>query len=292
MIVLDTPPVLATADAGIVASLTDGVLLVVRAGATDRNAAAASLPASRQRRRARGRDRAERSRRPGREGRRLLLSLRLRGGGAVGRRRRRMTQRSPGTWSRPAEAAVAAPASGAVDCGGTRRSRWPLGNHGGRLHQHVVFHRAPGTARERSRGHAADEHRDRRPRRPRQEHGHRPAAGRHPLAARGQARAGAGPVRAQLEAVRVRLPARRAQGRAGPGHHHRRGPGVLQERRPAVPDPRRARPHRVPEEHDHRRGPRRGRAAGHRRRRGRPGELPAPRLHGVDARRPRSSPSW
>jgi len=33
------PPVLATADAGIVASLTDGVLLVVRAGATDRNAA-------------------------------------------------------------------------------------------------------------------------------------------------------------------------------------------------------------------------------------------------------------
>ena len=39
IIVLDTPPVLATADAGIVGSLTDGVLLVVRAGATDRNAA-------------------------------------------------------------------------------------------------------------------------------------------------------------------------------------------------------------------------------------------------------------
>jgi tyrosine-protein kinase Etk/Wzc len=39
IIVLDTPPVLATADAGIVASLTDGVLLVVRAGATDKNAA-------------------------------------------------------------------------------------------------------------------------------------------------------------------------------------------------------------------------------------------------------------
>src|SRR5207244_1502389 len=37
--VLDTPPVLATADAGIVASLTDWVLLVVRAGTTDRNAA-------------------------------------------------------------------------------------------------------------------------------------------------------------------------------------------------------------------------------------------------------------
>ncbi len=39
IIVLDTPPVLATADAGIVGSLTDGVLLVVRAGTTDRNAA-------------------------------------------------------------------------------------------------------------------------------------------------------------------------------------------------------------------------------------------------------------
>ncbi len=39
IIVLDTPPVLATADAGIVASLTDGVLLVVRAGTTDKNAA-------------------------------------------------------------------------------------------------------------------------------------------------------------------------------------------------------------------------------------------------------------
>jgi Mrp family chromosome partitioning ATPase len=39
IIVLDTPPVLATADACIVASLTDGVLLVVRAGHTDKNAA-------------------------------------------------------------------------------------------------------------------------------------------------------------------------------------------------------------------------------------------------------------
>jgi tyrosine-protein kinase Etk/Wzc len=39
IIVLDTPPVLATADAGIVGSLTDGVLLVVRAGYTDKNAA-------------------------------------------------------------------------------------------------------------------------------------------------------------------------------------------------------------------------------------------------------------
>ena len=39
LVVLDTPPVLATADAGILASLADGVLLVVRAGQTDRVAA-------------------------------------------------------------------------------------------------------------------------------------------------------------------------------------------------------------------------------------------------------------
>jgi succinoglycan biosynthesis transport protein ExoP len=39
LIILDTPPVLATADAGILAGLADGVLLVVRAGRTDRNAA-------------------------------------------------------------------------------------------------------------------------------------------------------------------------------------------------------------------------------------------------------------
>jgi Mrp family chromosome partitioning ATPase len=39
LIILDTPPVLATADAGILASLSDGVLLVVRAGQTDRGAA-------------------------------------------------------------------------------------------------------------------------------------------------------------------------------------------------------------------------------------------------------------
>lgn len=39
LVILDTPPVLATADAGILGSLTDGVLLVVRAGQTDRAAA-------------------------------------------------------------------------------------------------------------------------------------------------------------------------------------------------------------------------------------------------------------
>jgi polysaccharide biosynthesis transport protein len=39
LVILDTPPVLATADAGILGSLADGVLLVVRAGQTDRIAA-------------------------------------------------------------------------------------------------------------------------------------------------------------------------------------------------------------------------------------------------------------
>jgi len=39
LVILDTPPVLATADAGILASIADGVLLVVRAGQTDRVAA-------------------------------------------------------------------------------------------------------------------------------------------------------------------------------------------------------------------------------------------------------------
>jgi Mrp family chromosome partitioning ATPase/uncharacterized protein involved in exopolysaccharide biosynthesis len=39
LVILDTPPVLATADAGILASVADGVLLVVRAGQTDRVAA-------------------------------------------------------------------------------------------------------------------------------------------------------------------------------------------------------------------------------------------------------------
>jgi Mrp family chromosome partitioning ATPase/uncharacterized protein involved in exopolysaccharide biosynthesis len=39
LVILDTPPVLATADAGILGSIADGVLLVVRAGQTDRVAA-------------------------------------------------------------------------------------------------------------------------------------------------------------------------------------------------------------------------------------------------------------
>ena len=83
IIVLDTPPVLATADAGIVASLTDGVLLVVRAGATDRNAA---QRAYQQLANVGGRVVGTVLNDPGRRGREgglLLLSLRLRGGRAV-----------------------------------------------------------------------------------------------------------------------------------------------------------------------------------------------------------------
>ena len=46
---------------------------------------------------------------------------------------------------------------------------------------------------------------------------------------RGQARAGPRELRAQLQAVRVRLPARRAEGRAVPGHHDRRRARLLQD---------------------------------------------------------------
>ena len=83
IIVLDTPPVLATADACIVASLTDGVLLVVRAGTTDKNAAQrAYQQLSNVGARVVGYG-AERSGWGGREGRRLLLPVRLRRAGAV-----------------------------------------------------------------------------------------------------------------------------------------------------------------------------------------------------------------
>ncbi len=91
-------------------------------------------------------------------------------------------------------------------------------------------------------------------------------------------------MRAQRQAVRVRVPPRRAQGRAGPGHHDRRRARLLQDREAPIHHHRRARAHRVPEEHDHRRRARRGRAAGHRRQGGRARELPPPRLHDVDAR--------
>ena len=43
VIVLDSPPVLPVADSAILASLADGVLLVVRAGNTDRRAAQLAL---------------------------------------------------------------------------------------------------------------------------------------------------------------------------------------------------------------------------------------------------------
>ncbi len=52
-----------------------------------------------------------------------------------------------------------------------------------------------------------------------------------------------------------------------------------------LPDPRRAGPRRVPQEHGHRRGARRGGAARARRRRGDPGEHAPARISAVDARR-------
>ena len=91
---------------------------------------------------------------------------------------------------------------------------------------------------------------------------------------------------AQRAALRVRLPARRAQERAGAGHHHRHGALLLQDRAAPLHHPRRPGPRRVPQEHDHRRLARRGGAARHRRARGRAGELQAARLHPLDARHP------
>jgi hypothetical protein len=63
-----------------------------------------------------------------------------------------------------------------------------------------------------------------------------------------------------------------------PGHHHRRGPLLLQERPARLHPHRRPRAHRVPEEHDLGRRPRRGRRAADRRRRGRAREQPAARV--------------
>ena len=93
-------------------------------------------------------------------------------------------------------------------------------------------------------------------------------------------------MRAHRQAVRVRLPAGRALRRAGPGHHHRHRPLLLQDRQARLHHHRRPRAHRVPEEHDLGRRARRSRGAGHRRQGRRAREQPPPRLHPVDARHP------
>ena len=121
--------------------------------------------------------------------------------------------------------------------------------------------------------------------RPRQEHRRGPDSGGFRVAARRQARAGPRAVRAHVEALRIRLPARRAQGRARPGHHDRRGARLLQECPPSLRDHRRPRARRVPQEHGDRRVTGRGRPARRRRARGRAGELAPPRHHADDARR-------
>ena len=86
--------------------------------------------------------------------------------------------------------------------------------------------------------------------------------------------------------VRVRVPARRPEERAGAGHHHRHGALLLQHAAAPLHHPRRPGPRGVPQEHDHRRLARPGGAARDRRARGRARELQAPRLHPLDARHP------
>ena len=143
-----------------------------------------------------------------------------------------------------------------------------------------------GTARARRPRPAADEHRDRRARRPRQEHGHRPAAGRHPLAARGQARADPGPVRANskpfeyaflLDALKdeqaqgITIDAARVFFKTALRHYLIiDAPGHIEFLKNMITGAARAEAALLVD----------------RRARGRPGELAAPRLHAVDARHP------
>ena len=125
-----------------------------------------------------------------------------------------------------------------------------------------------------------------RPRRSWQEHRRRKAAGRYRLLARGQARGDPRPLRAQLEAVRVCVPAGRASRRARARHYHRCRPRLLQEQPARLPPARCPRPLRVPAQHDHRRRARRSGAARHRRARRRARQLAPPRLSAVAARHP------
>ena len=111
-------------------------------------------------------------------------------------------------------------------------------------------------------------------------------AARHRRAAPRQDRPGAPQLRTQRQAVRVRVPDRRPAGRTGAGHHHRCRAGLLPFRETALHHHRRARTHRVPEEHDLRRRARRSRDPGDRRPGGGARELTPARLHGGHARHP------
>ena len=289
MIVLDTPPVLATADAGIVASLTDGVLLVVRAGATDRNAAQRACqhlgnvgarvigtvlndPGG-----------------AGRQGRRLLLPLRLRGGGAIARRRA-LTQRSAADRERTGGQRAPSACAPASRSGRLRRAApqpagsWATTEAGFTSMSSSIappeprVAAPPGTQRMNIVivGHV--------------DHGKSTVIGRLLADTHSLPEGKLEQIRAQCELnskpfeyafLLDALKDEQAQGITIDAARV-----FFKSSAAAVPDPRRAGPHRVPQEHDHRRRPRRGRAAGHRRRRRRPGELPPPRLHGVAARHP------
>ena len=152
-----------------------------------------------------------------------------------------------------------------------------------RCHEHDPSRRDIGDA---ERHHApAGPHRHRRPCRSRQIHAGRTAAARDRQPARGQAGDAQGRQRPARHAVRMVVPARCAADRARPGHHHRHHADPLPHRLARHRADRRARPRRIPAQHDHRRFAGRRRGADHRRagRRARPD--PAPRLSLASARR-------
>ena len=132
---------------------------------------------------------------------------------------------------------------------------------------------------------SAGSHRHRRPCRSRQVDAGRPPAARDRQPARRQARNAESRQRAARHAVRMVVPARCAADRARPGHHHRHHADPLPHPLARRRADRRARPRRIPAQHDHRRLAGRRRGADHRRagRRARPD--PAARLSAASARR-------
>ena len=141
-----------------------------------------------------------------------------------------------------------------------------------RISAHPERHHAP-----------AGPHRHRRPCRSRQIHFGRTPAARDRQPARRQAGDAESGQRAARHAVRMVVPARCAADRARPGHHHRHHANPLPHPLARRRADRRARPRRIPPQHDHRRLAGRRRGADHRRagRRARPD--PASRLSAASA---------
>ena len=131
----------------------------------------------------------------------------------------------------------------------------------------------------------AGPHRHRRPCRSRQVDPGGTAAARNRQPARGQARNAEGGQRPARHAVRMVVPARCAADRARPGHHHRHHPDQLPHQLARRGADRRARPRRIPAQHDHRRLAGRRRGPDHRRAGRRPRPDPAPRLSPASSRR-------